>query len=218
MAFGWAAIASLAAQGVNTYLDVSNERAKRKLENDEADRQDSYYSMKENENPLVRSDDKELLSEYNRQSERQLERAENVGKIMGATPEFGLAVQGEIANGRANLLGDIASGESQRRDYFSRLRELARQKKAENEMARLNANTTKYANLAANAASTFGAMMDSYSASKVNAQKTPVGDSGAVGKKMSGIAVSGGAIDDNVRRAAGGVFDEKYRSGWSAAD
>ena len=89
-----------------------------------------------------------------------------IAAITGATPEYGLAVQKAVANGRADLMGNMAAGASERADKYNQLGEEARHQKAMEDQARIAARNETFANLAANAANLVGSSIDGLSASK----------------------------------------------------
>ena len=162
--FPWGAIIGLAGQGISGILSTINNRKIQQAADAEAARQKAYYDAKANENPLSRSEVQHVLGQYDRASQQQIENASNVAAITGATPEFTTAVQKGVAEGRANLMGNVAAGASRRADYYNMLGEQAQHQKAlEDQQRRYERNQT-YAALAANAASAVGSIMDGYSA------------------------------------------------------
>lgn len=125
----------------------------------EAARQQAYYEGKANEDPLSKASNQRLLNEYDRKSQKQLKAAQGMAAITGATPEYSLAVQKGIAEGRADLMGNISANHEATADKALEQAELARQQAAKAEQARLAARDQAYANLAANAASAAGSMI-----------------------------------------------------------
>lgn len=162
--FPWGAIIGLAGQAVSGIMSARNNRAQQQSADAEAARQQAAYEAKANEDPLARSENQRLLNQYDREAQRQVERARNMAVITGATPEQAAAVQKGVAEGRANLMGDMAAGASARKDRYEQMAENARHQKALDDQARLAARQETYANLAANAASAVGGIIDSYSA------------------------------------------------------
>lgn len=162
--FPWGAIIGLAGQAVSGIMSARNNRAQQQAADAEAARQQAAYEAKANEDPLARSENQRLLNQYDREAQRQVERARNMAVITGATPEQSAAVQKGVAEGRANLMGDMAAGASARKDRYEQMAENARHQKALDDQARLAARQETYANLAANAASAVGGIIDSYSA------------------------------------------------------
>lgn len=130
----------------------------------EAARQQAHYEAKANEDALSRSENRQLLNEYDRKAQKQVETARNVAAITGATPEYGLAVQKAVAEGRADLMGDIAAGNSARKDKYEQLAENVRHDKAVADIQREAAKQESYANIIANSASAFGSMLGGYKA------------------------------------------------------
>ena len=162
--FPWGAILGLAGQAVSGALSTINNRRMQQEADAEAARQRAFYEAKANENPLSRSEVQHVLGQYDRSAQQQMENARGVAAIKGSTPEFTAAVQKGVAEGRANLMGQVAAGASQRADYYNMLGERAQHQKAQEDMQRRMQRNSTYAALAGNAASAVGAIMDGYSA------------------------------------------------------
>lgn len=150
-------LAGTAASGLMSYFN--NKQAQQQADA-EAARQQAFYEAKANENPLSRSENQHLLGQYDRQAQQQIENARGVAAITGATPEYGLAVQKAVANGRADLMGNMAVGASARADKYNQLGEEARHQKAMDDQARIAARNETFANLAANAANIVGSSFE----------------------------------------------------------
>ena len=146
-----------AASGLMSYFN--NKKAQQQADA-EAARQQAYYEAKANENPLSRSENQHLLGQYDRQAQQQIENARGVAAITGATPEYSLAVQKAVANGRADLMGNMAAEASERADKYNQLGEQARHQKAMDDQARIAARNETFANLAANAANIVGSSFE----------------------------------------------------------
>ena len=170
--FPWGALIGLAGQAVSGVLSTINNRKMQQSADAEAARQKAYYDAKANENPLSRSEVQHVLGQYDRAAQQQIENARGVAAITGATPEFAAAVQKGVAEGRANLMGNVAAGASARKDRYEQLGEMAQHQKALDDQQRRYERNQTYAALAANAASAVGSIMDGYSA-----QKAPAGGS-----------------------------------------
>ena len=168
--FPFGAIIGLAGQAASGALSIFNNRRMQQEADAEAARQNAYYEAKANENPLSRSENQHLLGQYDRNAQQQIENARSMAAITGATPEFTTAVQKGVAEGRANLMGQMAAGASARADYYNNMGERARHQKAQEDMQRRMQRNSTYAALAGNAASAVGAIMDGYSA---KAPETP---------------------------------------------
>lgn len=167
--FPLGALIGLGGLAVSSALSTVNNRKQQQDADAEAARQKAYYDAKANENPLSRSEVQHVLGQYDRAAQQQIENARGVAAITGATPEFAAAVQKGVAEGRANLMGNVAAGASRRADYYNMLGEQAQHQKAlEDQQRRYERNQT-YAALAANAASAVGSIMDGYSAKKAPA-------------------------------------------------
>lgn len=162
--FPWGALIGLAGQAVSGVLSTINNRKMQQSADAEAARRKAYYEAKANENPLSRSEVQHVLGQYDRAAQQQIENARGVAAITGATPEFAAAVQKGVAEGRANLMGNVAAGASRRADYYNMLCEQAQHQKALDDQQRRYERNQTYAALAANAASAVGSIMDGYSA------------------------------------------------------
>lgn len=162
--FPWASLISLAGQGIGGIMSAVSARKEKQAADAEAARQQAHYEAKANEDALSRSENRQLLSEYDRKAQKQVETAKNVAAITGATPEYGLAVQKAVAEGRADLMGDIAAGNSARKDKYEQLAEGVRHDKAVADIQREAAKQESYANIIANSASAFGSMLGGYKA------------------------------------------------------
>lgn len=162
--FPWASLISLAGQGIGGIMSAVSARKEKQAADAEAARQQAHYEAKANEDALSRSENRQLLSEYDRKAQKQVETAKNVAAITGATPEYGLAVQKAVAEGRADLMGDIAAGNSARKDKYEQLAESVRHDKAVADIQREAAKQESYANIIANSASAFGSMLGGYKA------------------------------------------------------
>lgn len=162
--FPWASLISLAGQGIGGIMSAVSSRKEKQAADAEAARQQAHYEAKANEDALSRSENRQLLSEYDRKAQKQVETAKDVAAITGATPEYGLAVQKAVAEGRADLMGDIAAGDSARKDKYEQLAEGVRHDKAVADIQREAAKQESYANIIANSASAFGSMLGGYKA------------------------------------------------------
>lgn len=174
--FPWASLISLAGQGIGGIMSAVSARKEKQAADAEAARQQAHYEAKANEDALSRSENRQLLSEYDRKAQKQVETAKNVAAITGATPEYGLAVQKAVAEGRADLMGDITAGDSARKDKYEQLAEGVRHDKAVADIQREAAKQESYANIIANSASAFGSMLGGYKAgdpSKAPEKSTP---------------------------------------------
>ena len=162
--FPWASLISLGGQAVGGILSAMNNRKQQRAADAEAARQQAYYESKANEDALSRSENRQMLAQYDRKAKEQVENARNTAAITGATPEYGLAVQEAVAEGRADLMGDMVAGQSAREEKYLEQAEGVRQQKYAADMAREAAKQQSYANLMANSASAFGSMVGGYKA------------------------------------------------------
>lgn len=160
--FPWASLISLAGQGIGYALNAVNARKQEQAEQAEYARQIAAEEAKANEDILSRSENKRLLAEYDRKAKDQVETARNVAAITGATPEYSAAVQEAVAEGRADLMGDMVAGASARKDKADAAIEQIRRNKSASDLARMEAKNQSYANLIANSASAFGSLVGGY--------------------------------------------------------
>lgn len=158
----WATILSAGAQIYGGIKSAINNRQQQANADAEAARQQAYYDAEAAANPLSRTENQYLLGKYDREAKAAVDRARSVGKITGATPEYSLALQKGIAEGRADLMGQMSAGASQRADRYKMAGEMAAHQKAVEDQQRLAARQQTYANLVQNASSAFGNMMAAY--------------------------------------------------------
>lgn len=160
--FPWGTIVGLAGQAVSGIASAYNNKRTQQAADAESEYQQAYYNAKANEDPLARSENARLLNEYDRKAQQQVDNAQGIATITGATPEYMLGVQKGVADGRAKLMGTMAGEASERKDKYEDKAETARHQKVLDDQERRAARNTTYANLAANAASAAGAIIDSY--------------------------------------------------------
>lgn len=155
-------IISLAGQAASGIASAINNRRMQRERDAEYARQQAEAEGRAAENPLTRTENQYLLNQYDRDAKRQVDNARNVAKITGATPEYSVAIQNGVAEGKANLMGQMSADASKRADHYKDIAEQSRRKQyAEQLDARQKRNET-YANLASNAATAFGSIVDSY--------------------------------------------------------
>lgn len=205
--FPWGAIIGLAGQAVSGALSITNNRRMQKEADAEAARQKAFYEAKANENPLSRSEVQHVLGQYDRSSQQQIENARSVAAIKGSTPEFAAAVQKGVAEGRANLMGQVSAGASQRADYYNMLGERAQHQKAQEDMQRRMQRNSTYAALAGNAASAVGAIMDGYSAEQKETPKMTTSGTPVTPEQQHEINQKLASIGQSVRDAKGMTAD-----------
>ncbi len=177
--FPWGAIVGLAGQAVSGISSVFNNKKTQSVADTEAARQEAYYNAQAMQDPLTRSENAKLLAQYDRQAQQQVDNAQGVATITGATPEYALGVQKAIANGRSNLMSGMASEASARRDKYEDKAETVRHEKVLDDQERRAARNQTYANLAANAASAAGSIMDSYLPKKIDTDGQSVSEQAA---------------------------------------
>ena len=153
------AIVGLAGTAASGVMSAINNKKRERQAQAESARQIAQAEAMANEDPLTRANNQRLLARYDRDAQRQVENARNVSAITGATPEYAAAIQEEVAQGRADMMSNIAAGADERRDkYMDRAEEARRQAAAAAEERALERNQT-YANIAANAAQAAGSLM-----------------------------------------------------------
>lgn len=160
---------SLLGLGTSSVLSIFNNRKAQQAADASAAREQAFYTSKANEDPLSRSENQHILGQYDRQAQQQLETARNISTITGATPEFSAAVQKSVADGRTNLMGQMASNASAQKDRYEMMGEAARRRKDSEDVERNLARNNTYAALAGNAMSAAGAIMDGYNTPKAEA-------------------------------------------------
>lgn len=161
-------IVSLAGQAASGIMSAINNKRERREKAAESARREAHYEAQAAENPLLRADVRSVIGAYDRSSRQQIAEARNIGKITGGTPESAVAIQQAVANGRSDLISDIASDNSKRVDEARKNAETARQDAAAAEVARREVRNQTYANLATNAANAFGSIVNSYGTPSVD--------------------------------------------------
>lgn len=149
---------SLLGKGVSSALSIKNNREAREAQQAESARREAHYEAKKNENPLSSSVNQYLLGQYDRDALQQITNARNMANIISATPEYAAAVQKGVAEGRANLMGQMSADASARADKYDEKAEEARQEAAANEQAYHAQRNEQYGNLEGNALSDFGSL------------------------------------------------------------
>ena len=149
---------------------VNNKKARQQQEAENA-RRIAAAEAKANEDPLSTAKSRQLLAQYDRDAKKQLENAQGVAAITGATPEYTLAVQDSIAQGRADVMSGIAVAGEERAERAEERAEEARQQAAENQLAMTRERNQTYANLAANAANAAGSMIGAVAPKKAKYSK-----------------------------------------------
>ena len=161
---GLGAIISLAGQAASGIMSAVNNRKMQSAADSEAARQVAYNEARAYQDPLARSENQAALRQYDRDSQAQVETAQNIATITGATPEYSLGVQKGISEGRADLMRGVTKNASKDRDTYLDKAETVKHDKFKDDQTRKAERNTTYANLAANAASAFGSILDSYTA------------------------------------------------------
>lgn len=145
-------LVGLAGNIVSGAMSASNnKKMEREQQQMYAQRRAKYEAMA-NEDPLARSEVQAATRQYDRDAERQIENARNVAAITGATPEYGLAVQKGVAEGKANLLSGVTANASARKDQYTQMADDVAQQAQQAQLQMDAARNETYANLAKNAA------------------------------------------------------------------
>ena len=213
--FPWGAIVGLAGQAVSGVASVFNNKRTQSAADAEAARQEAYYNAQAMQDPLTRSENARLLAQYDRKAQQQVDNAQGVAAITGATPEYTLAVQKAVADGRADLMGGMAAEASERRDKYEDKAEEARHQKVLDDQERRAARNQTYANLAANAASAAGSIIDSYSSPNHNRNRdwTPM-DKAVSPQKGLTITAPPTTMQNEISKMNAGLATIKQRNGW----
>ncbi len=211
--FPWGAIVGLAGQAVSGVASVFNNKRTQSAADAEAARQELYYNAQAMQDPLTRSENARLLAQYDSKAQQQVDNAQGVATITGATPEYTLAVQKAVADGRADLMGGMAAEASERRDKYEDKAEEARHQKVLDDQARRAARNQTYANLAANAASAAGSILDSYSSPNRDRDWTLM-DKAAPSQKGLTITAPPTTMQNEISKMNAGLAAIKQRNGW----
>lgn len=214
MAFPWGAIVGLAGQAVSGIASARNNRKMQQAADAETARQVASNEAKAYENPLARSENQQAMAQYDRTSKQQLENARGVATITGATPEYALGVQKGIADGRAELMGGIATSASAQKDKYLDAAEKAKEQKFEDDQARRAARNTTYANLAANAASAAGSIIDSYISKPTPTPPAAIKTPAYTYKGITVTAAPPASLQQEIDKKNTGLAAIKRKNGW----
>lgn len=162
MALQWGVLAGVAGSIMSQVLSQINNKKQQQQADAESARRVAALEAKANENPLANSETRQFLGQYDRAAQRQIENARGVGNIKGASNEYMLGVQKAVAEGRADLMGNIEAKASERSDKYNDMAEVARHEKAVADQERTAARQQSYANLAANSMAAAGSLIDAY--------------------------------------------------------
>lgn len=179
--------AGTAASGIMSA--INNKKRIRSQEAESARRIASYESLA-NEDALSKASNQRLLNQYDRSSQDQLRKAQDVAAITGATPEYALGVQKGIAEGRADLMSSISANQELSAERALENAEKAYQDAALEKQKMYAERDMTYANLAANAANAASSIISGVTPRKENNQNDTNVNS-QDDKKESGKAVVG---------------------------
>lgn len=168
----WGALISAAAGAVGMAMNAIQNKKAREAQQAEASRQAAYYENKANENPLMRADNQALLHEYDRKANEQVQKAQNVAAIMGTTPEYALAQQKQLADGRVDLMGKIAANNEQQKAKLLESAEQARQQRAKDAITSEQDLAKGWGTLISNVGNAFNSMDFSGAKGKKTTSKT----------------------------------------------
>jgi hypothetical protein len=152
-----------AASGV---MSIINKRKQTQQLDAENARQQAYYDSKANEDALSKASTQQAMNQYDRKAEEQIANAQNVAAVTGATPEFTLAVQKGVAQGRADMMGNAQVSAETTQEKALDQSEQVRQEAAKQRQALLAEQNQSFANLAANAGNVATSLMNAASAPK----------------------------------------------------
>lgn len=153
------AIVGVAGTAASDVMSAVNNKKRERQAQAESARRIAQAEALANEDPLARAGNQRLLAQYDREGKRQIENARNVSTITGATPEYAVAVQEGVAQGRADMMSNIAAEADARRDKYMDKAEEARRDAANAAEERALERNQTYANIAANAAQAAGSLM-----------------------------------------------------------
>ncbi len=153
------AILGAAGSVASGIMSAVNNKKLLRSQQAEAARQQAFYESKANEDTLSKASSQRLLNAYDTKSRDQLQAAQGVAAVTGATPEYSLAVQKGIASGRASLMGDINANQEASTEKAVEQAEAARQASALAQQQQLAARDQSLANLASNSISAAGSMI-----------------------------------------------------------
>lgn len=187
-------IVSLAGNVASGIMSAINNKKRERQARAESASQAAHAEAMAAEDPLSRSSNQKLLADYDRRAQRQVETARNVSAITGATPEYAVAVQNGVSEGRADLMGEMAAGADARRDkYLDQAQQIRKDAAAAAEERAQERNQT-YANIAANAAQAAGSLISGAGEWKKPAAAEPALPE--LPERNSGIGVN-----DEIKRA-----------------
>lgn len=195
----WGAIIGLAGQVASGIMSSKNNREAREMQQQQYEQQRAYLTAKMNEDPLKRSENVSLLNRFDRDAKEEMDKVDATGKILGATPEYSLAARKQIAGAKQDLMSGILEGESARRDKLQDSINTLDTNKAKADLAMHTAMQEQYANLAANAASAAGSLIDGMGYGKSSGSGSSSGSDSNSGsgsnddKSSTSSAVTGGA-------------------------
>lgn len=209
MFLGAATLIGALGTAVSGISGIINNRRSQQEADKEAARQEAFYRAEAAQNPLSRSDVQYVLGELDRRAQKATDTAKATAAITGATPEYTLAVQKQNAEARGNAMAQIASNASARADRYNLMAEYARHRKAQEDNQRRLARNQTYANLAANAASAVGSIMDAYGAGGFKSAKAPKAPAAAPAAK----APDAGGNQRQLQQPPVGVFGTQEHAG-----
>lgn len=167
----------LAGQVASGILSARNNKKMEQEAEQEAQRQEAYYKMKANENPLYKSENQAALAQLRKNLKDQQDTAKSVAKITGATPEYALAQQQIAADAYGDTISNISSRASAQKDMYE-----DKANQTGTWLYGVKSDISKqrnesYANLASNAAKAFSGLSASGSAlsglASTNPDKNP---------------------------------------------
>jgi hypothetical protein len=190
-----------AASGV---MSIINKRKQTQQLDAENARQQAYYDSKANEDALSKASTQQAMNQYDRKAEEQIANAQNVAAVTGATPEFTLAVQKGVAQGRADMMGNAQVNAEATQEKALDQSEQVRQEAARQRQALLAEQNQSFANLAANAGNVATSLMNAASAPKAKEDNK--------GKVATGSAPSPTLADGSLNKTLSNDEKEYFKN------
>ena len=184
---------------------INNRKQNQQLEAENA-RQQAYYDSKANEDALSKASVQQAMNQYDRKAEQQIANAQNVAAVTGATPEYALAVQKGVAQGRADVMGNALVNAEATQEKALDQSELVRQEAAKQKQAMLTEQNQSFANLAANAGNVATSLMNATSANRAKEIKD---DKAATGSAPS-PNLAGGSLNKTLSNDEKEYFKNKF--------
>lgn len=149
----------LAGQAMSGIVSARNNAQQKQARNEYEAKRQAEIEAEMHSNPLARSENRHALNEMRKATEKATERATNVNKITGATPEATIAQQELAMEAMGDVVGKIASGESDRQDKLIQERRNLDDAMYQDRVQERAARNETFANLASNAGNIVGSSL-----------------------------------------------------------